>query len=56
MNIEKLISEISSFVWGYPLLIILIGGGFYLLVISKFKPFRYFFHAIDIIRGKFNDK
>ena len=56
MSIDKIISEISSFVWGYPLLIILIGGGIYLLIISRFIPFKYFFHAIDIIRGKFDDK
>tara|TARA_Y200000002_G_C22649647_1_gene650776 strand:- start:250 stop:1608 length:1359 start_codon:yes stop_codon:yes gene_type:complete len=56
LDIEKIISEISSFVWGYPLLGILIGGGLYLLIISRFKPFKYFFHSIDIIRGKFDDK
>ena len=56
MEFDKIISEISSFVWGYPLLFILIGGGIYLLIISRFIPFKYFFHAIDIIRGKFNDK
>ena len=56
MSIDKIISEISSFVWGYPLLLILIGGGLYLLIISRFIPFKYFFHAIDIIRGKFDDK
>ena len=56
MQFDKIISEISSFVWGYPLLFILIGGGLYLLFVSKFLPFKYFFHAIDIVRGKFNDK
>ena len=56
MEFDKIISEISSFVWGYPLLFILIGGGLYLLFVSKFLPFKYFFHAIDIVRGKFNDK
>jgi len=56
LSIDKIISEISSFVWGYPLLVILIGGGLYLLIISKFIPFKYFFHAIDIIRGKYDDK
>jgi len=56
LEFDKIISEISSFVWGYPLLFILIGGGIYLLIISRFIPFKYFFHAIDIIRGKFNDK
>tara|TARA_B100001173_G_C16030129_1_gene566282 strand:- start:2096 stop:3454 length:1359 start_codon:yes stop_codon:yes gene_type:complete len=56
LSIDKIISEISSFVWSYPLLLILIGGGLYLLIISRFIPFKYFFHAIDIIRGKFDDK
>ena len=56
MSIDKIISEISSYVWGYPLLLLLLGGGLYLLIISRFIPFKYFFHAIDIIRGKFNDK
>ena len=56
MEFDKIISEISSFVWGYPLLFILIGGGLYLLFVSRFLPFKYFFHAIDIVRGKFNDK
>ena len=56
MDLERIISEISSFVWGYPLLIILIGGGLYLLFLSKFIPFKYFFHSIDIVRGKYNDK
>ena len=56
MSIDKLISEISSYVWGYPLLLIVIGGGLYLLIVSRFIPFKYFFHAIDIIRGKFDDK
>ena len=56
MEFDKIISEISSFVWGYPLLFILIGGGLYLLFISRFLPFKYFFHAIDIVRGKFDDK
>jgi len=56
LDLDKLISEISSFIWGYPLLIILIGGGLYLLLISKFIPFKYFLHSIDIVRGKFDDK
>ena len=56
MEFDKIISDISTFDWGYPLLFILIGGGLYLLFVSKFLPFKYFFHAIDIVRGKFNDK
>ena len=53
--VEKSIAEFASFVWGYPLLILLIGGGIYLLMVSKFLPFRYFGHAIQVLRGKYDD-
>nr|WP_262902016.1 alanine/glycine:cation symporter family protein [Winogradskyella vincentii] len=41
--------------WGLPLLILLIGGGLYLLIRSKFLPFRYLGHAISVLRGKYDD-
>jgi AGCS family alanine or glycine:cation symporter len=57
--IDNFIAEFASFIWGLPLVILLIGGGIYLLVLSKFLPFRFFWHAINILRGKYdnpNDK
>ncbi len=53
--IEEIIQEFASFIWGLPLLILLIGGGLYLLFQSQFLPFRYFGHAIQILRGKYDD-
>ena len=55
MEIEKLFSDISSYIWSFPLIILLIGGGLYLIIYSKFIPFKYFFHAIDIVRGKYDN-
>ncbi|MFD2828429.1 alanine/glycine:cation symporter family protein [Leeuwenhoekiella polynyae] len=49
------IAEAASFVWGLPLLVLLIGGGLYLLVYSRFLPFKYFGHAIDVLRGKYDN-
>jgi len=52
----NVISEkFSSLAWGIPLLILLIGGGLYLLIISRFLPFRFFGHAIQVLRGKYDD-
>lgn len=48
-------AEFSSFVWGLPLLVLLIGGGLYLLIRSRFLPFRYLGHAIQVLRGKYDD-
>lgn len=53
--IEEIISEFASFIWGLPLLILLIGGGLYLLIRSQFLPFRFFGHAIQVLRGKYDD-
>lgn len=54
-KIDQFIADFASFVWGLPLLILLIGGGFYLLVISKFLPFRYLGHALQVLRGKYDN-
>ncbi|XMO85716.1 alanine/glycine:cation symporter family protein [Algibacter sp. AS12] len=52
---EQLIKTFSDYAWGLPLVILLIGGGLYLLVLSRFLPFRYFGHAIQVLRGKYDD-
>ncbi|MEZ7495996.1 alanine/glycine:cation symporter family protein [Leeuwenhoekiella aequorea] len=54
-KINYWISEAASFVWGLPLLILLIGGGLYLLIYSRFLPFAYFAHAINVLRGKYDN-
>ncbi|MBX2829031.1 MAG: alanine:cation symporter family protein [Flavobacteriaceae bacterium] len=55
-TIEQFISQLSSLAWGLPLLIILIGGGLYLLLRIQFLPFRYLGHAIAVLRGKYDDE
>lgn len=52
---EQFIKTFADYAWGFPLVLLLIGGGLYLLVLSKFLPFRYLFHAIQVLRGKFDD-
>ncbi|WP_055443261.1 alanine/glycine:cation symporter family protein [Lacinutrix himadriensis] len=54
-KLDQFIADFASFVWGLPLLILLIGGGFYLLVLSRFLPFRYLGHAIQVLRGKYDN-
>jgi alanine or glycine:cation symporter, AGCS family len=54
-QLNQFIADFASFVWGLPLLILLIGGGLYLLILSKFLPFRFIGHAIQVLRGKYDD-
>lgn len=53
--ISQAIQDFASFIWGLPLLILLIGGGLYLLIRSRFLQFRFFGHAIQVLRGKYDD-
>ena len=54
-KLDGFIAEFASFVWGLPLLILLTGGGLYLLIYSKFLPFRYLGHSLKVLRGKYDD-
>ncbi|WP_025741542.1 alanine/glycine:cation symporter family protein [Aquimarina pacifica] len=54
-TIEESIAYFSSWVWDWPLLVLLIGGGLFLLLYSKCVPFFYFKHAIQILIGKYDD-
>ncbi|MCD2259409.1 alanine/glycine:cation symporter family protein [Psychroserpens luteolus] len=54
-QLNSISEKFSSLAWGIPLLVLLIGGGLYLLVLSRFLPFRFFGHAIKVLRGKYDD-
>jgi len=53
--IEQALSAFSSFMWGMPLVYLLVGGGFFFLIYSRFAPFKYFKHALNILRGRYDD-
>lgn len=40
----------------WPMFLLLIGGGIFLVFYSKFLPYRFFGHAIAITAGKYDDK
>ncbi|GGG51072.1 alanine/glycine:cation symporter family protein [Bizionia arctica] len=54
-QLDQIISDFASYAWGLPLLILLIGGGLYLLILSRFLPFRYLGHALQVLRGKYDN-
>ena len=54
-SINQFVADFASFVWGMPLLILLIGGGLILLFYSRFLPFRYLGHAYQVLTGKYDD-
>ncbi len=54
-NLGELIIKISDGIWGAPILILLLGGGFYFLIYSRLAPLRYIGHAIQILTGKYDN-
>ncbi|HEX6929689.1 MAG TPA: alanine/glycine:cation symporter family protein [Gammaproteobacteria bacterium] len=55
IHIENALLAFSGFMWGLPLVILLVGGGVFFLVHSRLLPYRHFGHAIAILRGKYDD-
>ncbi len=45
-QIQDVLSSISSFVWGVPLLVLLVGTGIYLTILLKGIQFRKLFHSL----------
>lgn len=54
-SISSFLSNAVNFIWGPPLLVLLLGGGLFLLIYSRFLPFRFLRHAINVLRGKYDD-
>jgi AGCS family alanine or glycine:cation symporter len=55
-SLERIIIGFSDLAWGTPLLVLLLGGGFYFMIYSGLLPIRYIRHALQILSGKFDRK
>lgn len=53
--LDRGLATFSGFIWNWPLLILLLGGGLFFLFYSRLTPYRHFRHAIQIVRGKYDD-
>ncbi|MDF2157760.1 alanine/glycine:cation symporter family protein [Algoriphagus sp. CAU 1675] len=49
------IISFANWIWGTPMLLLLMGGGMILLIHSGFVPFRKIGHAISLFKGKYDD-
>ena len=55
LTLAKVLQKTSDWLWGMPLLYLLIGGGLFFTFYSRFTPFLYLWHGIQILRGKYNN-
>lgn len=51
---SEFISQLATGIWT-PILFLLILGGVFFLIYSKFVQYKYFGHAIDVLRGKYDN-
>jgi len=54
-RLAQSIVDFSDFIWSYPLLILLLGGGLFLLIYSRFTPLLYLRHALALLSGRYDD-
>ncbi|WP_065187380.1 alanine/glycine:cation symporter family protein [Shewanella woodyi] len=56
MTLASISAEFADLAWGPHMLVLLVGGGLFFILYSRFIPFRYLGHAVAIVRGKHPDK
>ncbi|MDF1820064.1 MAG: amino acid carrier protein [Alcanivoracaceae bacterium] len=53
-SVESALSGLAAWLWGPPMVILLVGGGLFLVVHSRLLPYRHFRHAIRVARGDYD--
>ncbi|NQV70468.1 MAG: sodium:alanine symporter family protein [Pseudohongiella sp.] len=55
-QLEAAVAAYANFMWGLPLVILLVGGGLFFMLHSRLRHFRYFGHSFALLRGKYNEQ
>lgn len=53
--IEELLIAFGNYAWGPWLLVLILGGGGFLILYSRLLPFRHLGHALRLITGRFDE-
>jgi len=53
-TLDSAIASLADFLWGTPLVVLLLGGGIFFAAYSRMVPILYFKHGIDILLGKYD--
>ncbi|MDP6936994.1 MAG: alanine/glycine:cation symporter family protein [Candidatus Marinimicrobia bacterium] len=54
-KIDALTASFAEFMWGTPLLVLLLGGGLFFTLYCRFIPFRFIRHGFNILMGKYDN-
>lgn len=50
--LESFFAAVSDFLWGPPLIALVVGGGCFFVLFSRALPYRYFVHALAVVAGR----
>ena len=53
---EAAVAAYTNFMWGLPLVILLVGGGLFFMLHSRLRHFAYFAHSFALLKGKYDDQ
>ena len=53
-SVEEILIQFGNLAWGPWLLVLILGGGLYFLVLSRFLPFHYIGHSFALLTGKYD--
>ncbi|HKJ76183.1 MAG TPA: amino acid carrier protein, partial [Gammaproteobacteria bacterium] len=53
--VEQALVAFAAFVWGLPLVVLLVGGGLFFVLYSGLLPYRHFRHGFRILAGHYDD-
>lgn len=48
-------AKFAGFMWGTPLVVLLVGGGLFFMIHSRLLQYRYIGHSLDLLRGKYHE-
>ena len=53
---SEFFEQAAGWLWGAPLLVLLLGGGTIFMLYSRFVPFLYLRHGVAVLLGKYDDE
>ena len=56
IQIETALAAFANFMWGPPMVVLLVGGGFYFMLHSRMQHFRYIAHSMELLRGRYTEQ
>lgn len=55
LQLEDFLNAWADMMWSTPLVVLLVGGGVFFMVYSRFRPYRYLRHSVALLSGRFSD-